>query len=99
MRRTDKKFLGEVVVLLGHALHAASAAVLCLVGVQRRALDIASWVSVKTQVSSGIRSSISTSPETVSMEVRRSSPYLSASAVRSVLTMRLTCSSLARMSS
>ena len=41
MRRTDKKFLGEVVVLLGHALHAASAAVLCLVGVQRRALDVA----------------------------------------------------------
>ena len=41
MRRTDKKLLSEVVVLLGHALHAASAAVLCLVGVQRRALDVA----------------------------------------------------------
>ena len=40
MRRTDKKFLSKVVVLLGHALHAAAAAVLCLVGVQRGALDI-----------------------------------------------------------
>ena len=40
MRRADKKFFSEVVVLLGHALHAASAAVLCLVGVQRGALDI-----------------------------------------------------------
>ena len=28
VRRTDKKFLSKVVVLLGHALHAAAAAVL-----------------------------------------------------------------------
>src|SRR5699024_11663046 len=33
-------FLGDILVLLGHALHAAAAAVLRLVGVQRGALDV-----------------------------------------------------------
>ena len=39
--RTDVQLLGKVLVLLGHALHAAPAAVLRLIGVQRRALDVA----------------------------------------------------------
>ena len=39
--RTDVQLLGKVLVLLGHTLHAAPAAVLRLIGVQRRALDVA----------------------------------------------------------
>ena len=40
MRRADIHLLGKVLVLLGHALHAAAAAVLCLIGIQRCALDV-----------------------------------------------------------
>ena len=40
MRRADIHLLGKVLVLLGHALHTAAAAVLCLIGIQRCALDV-----------------------------------------------------------